>query len=59
MFCDFTWTLVPPANADDRSDTVSVFNGPPPPIKTYKNHDEEIRAVGNWIAGHAKAGPDR
>ena len=43
-------------NADDRSDTVSVFNGPPPTIQTLKNQDEEIRAVGNWIAEHAKAG---
>jgi superfamily I DNA/RNA helicase len=43
-------------NVDDRSDTVSVFNGPPPTIQTHKNEDEEIRAVGNWIAGHAKAG---
>ena len=43
-------------NADDRSDTVSVFNGPPPTIQTHKSQDEEIKAVGNWIAGHAKAG---
>ena len=43
-------------NADDRSDTISVFNGPPPTIQTLKSQDEEIKAVGNWIAGHAKAG---
>jgi superfamily I DNA/RNA helicase len=43
-------------NADDRSDTVSLFNGPPPTILTYKSQDEEIKAVGNWIAEHAKAG---
>jgi superfamily I DNA/RNA helicase/mRNA-degrading endonuclease RelE of RelBE toxin-antitoxin system len=43
-------------NADDRSDTVSLFNGPPPTIQTYKCQDEEIKAVGNWIAVHAKAG---
>jgi superfamily I DNA/RNA helicase len=43
-------------NSDDRSDTVSVFNGPPPTIQTLKSQDEEITTVGNWIAGHAKAG---
>ena len=43
-------------NADDRSDTVSLFNGPPPTIQTHKSQDEEIKAVGNWIAEHAKAG---
>ena len=43
-------------NADDRSDTVSLFNGPPPTIQTHKSQDEEIEAVGNWIAGNAKAG---
>jgi superfamily I DNA/RNA helicase len=43
-------------NTDDRSDTVSIFNGPPPTIQTLKSQDEEITAVGNWIAGYAKAG---
>jgi hypothetical protein len=43
-------------NSDDRSDTVSVFNGPPPTIQIHKNQDEEISAVGNWIAEHANAG---
>jgi superfamily I DNA/RNA helicase len=42
--------------ADDRSDTVSVFNGPPTTIQTHKTQDEEIEAVGHWVAGHAKAG---
>ena len=32
-------------NSDDRSDTVSVFNGPPPTIQTLKSQDEEITAV--------------
>jgi superfamily I DNA/RNA helicase len=41
-------------NSDDRSDTVSVFNGPPPTIQTFE--DEEIAAVGNWIAELAKSG---
>jgi superfamily I DNA/RNA helicase len=43
-------------NADDRSDTISVFNGPSPTIRTFKNQDEEIAAVGNWIAERAKNG---
>jgi superfamily I DNA/RNA helicase len=43
-------------NIDDRSDTVSVFNGPPPTIRTLKSQSEEITTVGNWIAGHARAG---
>jgi len=32
-------------NSDERSDTVSVFNGPPPTIQTLKSEDEEIKAV--------------
>jgi superfamily I DNA/RNA helicase len=43
-------------NSDDRSDTISVFNGPPPTIQTLKSEVEEITAVGNWIAEHTKAG---
>ena len=43
-------------NTEDRSDTVSVFNGPQPVIHTFKDEGEEINAVGNWIAGHAKDG---
>ncbi|MBK9522229.1 MAG: UvrD-helicase domain-containing protein [Rhodocyclaceae bacterium] len=43
-------------NIEDRSDTVSVFNGPPPIIRTFKDEREEMLAVGNWIAEQAKAG---
>jgi superfamily I DNA/RNA helicase len=43
-------------NADDRSDTISMFNGPPPTIQTFKSQNEEIAAVGNWIAERAKDG---
>ena len=43
-------------NSEDRSDTVSVFNGPPPTIKSLKSEDDEIKAVGGWIAEQAKAG---
>jgi hypothetical protein len=30
-------------NAEDRSDTVSVFNGPPPTVQSVKNESEEAR----------------
>ncbi len=43
-------------NSEDRSDTVSVFNGPPPTIHSLKSESEEIKTVGNWIAERAKAG---
>ena len=43
-------------NTEDRSDTVSVFNGPPPVIRILKDESEEIGTVGNWIGELAKAG---
>jgi Rad3-related DNA helicase len=43
-------------NADTRSDTVSVFNGPPPVIRVLKTEDEEIKAVGAWLAEQSTAG---
>ena len=43
-------------NSEDRSDTVSVFNGPPPTIRSFKTEREEIEAVGTWMAEQAKAG---
>jgi superfamily I DNA/RNA helicase len=43
-------------NADDRSDTISMFNGPPPTIQTFKSQNEEIAAVSDWIAERAKDG---
>jgi superfamily I DNA/RNA helicase/mRNA-degrading endonuclease RelE of RelBE toxin-antitoxin system len=43
-------------NTEDRSDTVSVFNGPPPVILTLKDETEEFKAVGIWIAERVKAG---
>lgn len=43
-------------NADTRSDTVSVFNGPPPVIRVVKTEDEEIKAVGAWLAEQSAAG---
>jgi mRNA-degrading endonuclease RelE of RelBE toxin-antitoxin system len=43
-------------NAENRSDTVSVFNGPPPTVRALKNESEEIKTVAHWIAEQAKAG---
>lgn len=43
-------------NSEDRSDTVSVFNGPPPTICSLQNESEEIKAVGKWIVERAKDG---
>lgn len=43
-------------NSENRSDTVSVFNGPPPMIHSLKSESEETKTVGNWIAEQAKAG---
>ena len=43
-------------NSEDRSDTVSVFNGPPPVIQSFSSAGEEIKAVGHWIAARAKDG---
>lgn len=43
-------------NAEDRSDTVSVFNGPPPTIRVLKTEAEETKTVGEWLAEKSKAG---
>ena len=43
-------------NTEDRSDTVSVFNGPPPLLRVCKNEAEEATTVGQWIAEQGKAG---
>jgi len=43
-------------NSEDRSDTVSVFNGPPPAVRTFKDEGDEIDNVGSWIAERAKEG---
>jgi superfamily I DNA/RNA helicase len=41
---------------EDRSDTVSVFNGPPPSIQILKSEKDESKAVAAWIGEHAKNG---
>ena len=41
---------------ENRSDTVSVFNGPPPVIHVLKSESEEVKVVGEWLAAQTKAG---
>lgn len=43
-------------NTEDRSDTISVFNGPPPEIRALKNEDEESATVATWMAARAEDG---
>ena len=43
-------------NSEDRSDTVSVFNGPAPTIRSFASEAEEIEAVGDWMIERAKSG---
>lgn len=43
-------------NAEDRSDTISVFNGPPPTIRLLDSEVEEVTAVSDWIKQHMQAG---
>jgi superfamily I DNA/RNA helicase len=43
-------------NSEDRSGTVSVFNGPPLTICSLKTESEEIRTVGKWISERTKDG---
>lgn len=43
-------------NTEDRNDTVSVFNGPPPDVHILKDESEEIKTVGRWIVERTRAG---
>ena len=43
-------------NSEDRSDTVSVFNGPPPLVRSLKSEIEESAFVADWIKELAKSG---
>ncbi len=36
-------------NTENRSDTISVFNGPPPIIRVLKSESEETKSVGAWL----------
>ncbi len=43
-------------NLENRSDTISVFNGPPPLIRVLKIESDEIKAVGAWLSEQSSAG---
>jgi mRNA-degrading endonuclease RelE of RelBE toxin-antitoxin system len=43
-------------NVEERTHTVSFFNGPPPRIQQFKNEKEECQAVGQWIAQQTESG---
>jgi superfamily I DNA/RNA helicase len=43
-------------NTEDRTDTISVFNGPVPLICTHANENVEIDAISKWIAEHTSEG---
>jgi mRNA-degrading endonuclease RelE of RelBE toxin-antitoxin system len=41
---------------EDRRGTVSVFNGPAPLVQTFGDREEEITAVGKWLADRVAEG---
>lgn len=41
---------------EDRSDTVSVFNGPQPTVHVLKTIHDEIESVANWLRARTQAG---
>jgi superfamily I DNA/RNA helicase len=43
-------------NRESRRDAISVFNGPPPIVRTFAKEAEEIDAVSTWLAEQAKSG---
>jgi superfamily I DNA/RNA helicase len=43
-------------NTEERDDTVSLFNGPPPEILRFKTQREEIDAVSDWVSAKARDG---
>jgi len=43
-------------NREDRSDTVSVFNGPPPVIQVFAGESEEQKGVAEWLRQQSEAG---
>ena len=43
-------------NSEDRSDAVSVFNGPSPMIRVLKTEGEEIKTVSKWLKETAEQG---
>lgn len=43
-------------NTEERNDTVSVFNGPPPDIRRLKTEKAETDAVAKWLSDLTKSG---
>lgn len=43
-------------NTEERRGTISTFNGPPPDIMVLNTPQEEIKAVGQWLAARTKEG---
>ncbi|HNV68752.1 MAG TPA: 3'-5' exonuclease [Candidatus Ozemobacteraceae bacterium] len=43
-------------NSEDRGDTVSLFNGPPPQILSAKSEAREISAVAQWLTEKTRSG---
>ena len=43
-------------NIEDRRGTISVFNGPAPAIRRLNGQEEEIEAVGAWVAERSREG---
>ena len=43
-------------NTEDRSGTVSVFNGPGPVVQSFASRDEEIAAVAAWLRARVSEG---
>lgn len=41
---------------EERTGTISVFNGPAPEIRVLKNPDEESQTVSDWLLGRNKEG---
>lgn len=46
--------LDPDGNIEGRGETISVFNGAPPTIETFRKEDDEIKAVAAWLSQHMK-----
>jgi superfamily I DNA/RNA helicase len=43
-------------SSEYRRDAISVFNGPPPEIRTLGNQEDEVRAVGEWLSARISEG---
>jgi mRNA-degrading endonuclease RelE of RelBE toxin-antitoxin system len=43
-------------NTEERGDTISVFNGPAPDMRTLTTQEDEVATVGKWISERVKEG---